>query len=96
MLRVRLCSLRRPRLDTLTGEDSLNVFTVEEYQSNGKTGKRWTNIGTAFIFSNLGDLTALEIEAFFFTFTLAERQLIEDQRRPTLKLGLALQIRFCA
>jgi hypothetical protein len=95
MPRVRLCSLRRPRLDTLTGEDSLNIFTVEEYQSNGKTGKRWTNIGTAFIFSNLGELTAVEIEAFF-TFTLAERQMIEDQRRPTLKLGLALQIGFCA
>ena len=32
------------------------------------------------------ELTAFEIEAFF-TFTLAERQLIEDRRRPTLKLG---------
>jgi hypothetical protein len=39
------------------------------------------------------ELTAFEIEAFF-TFTLAERQLIEDRRRPTLKLGLALQIGF--
>jgi hypothetical protein len=26
----------------------LNVFTVEEYESNGKTGKRWTKIGAAF------------------------------------------------
>jgi len=25
----------------------LNVFTVEEYESNGKTGKRWTKIGAA-------------------------------------------------
>jgi hypothetical protein len=25
-----------------------NVFTVEEYESNGKTGKRWTTIGAAF------------------------------------------------
>jgi hypothetical protein len=44
------------------------------------------------------ELTALEIEAFF-TFTLAERQLIEDRRRPALKLGLALQIgllRMCS
>jgi hypothetical protein len=40
-----------------------------------------------------GNLTAFEIEAFF-TFTLAERQLIEDRRRPTLKLGLSLQIGF--
>ena len=23
----------------------LNVFTVEEYESNGKAGKRWTKIG---------------------------------------------------
>jgi hypothetical protein len=26
----------------------LNVFTVEEYESNGRTGKRWTKIGAAF------------------------------------------------
>jgi len=26
----------------------LSVFTVEEYESNGKTGKRWTKIGAAF------------------------------------------------
>lgn len=39
------------------------------------------------------ELSAFEIEAFF-TFTLAERQLIEDRRQPTLKLGLALQIGF--
>ena len=25
----------------------LNVFTVEEYESNGKTGKKWTKIGAA-------------------------------------------------
>jgi Domain of unknown function (DUF4158) len=37
------------------------------------------------------ELTAFEIEAFF-TFTHAERQLIEDRRRSALKLGLALQI----
>src|ERR1019366_6759476 len=39
------------------------------------------------------ELTGFEIEAFF-TFTLAERQLIEDRRRPGLMLGLALQIGF--
>ena len=39
------------------------------------------------------ELSAFEIEAFF-TFTLAERQLIEDRRQPLLKLGLALQIGF--
>jgi len=26
----------------------LNVFTVEEYENNGKTGKKWTKIGVAF------------------------------------------------
>jgi hypothetical protein len=26
----------------------LNVFTVDEYESNGKTQKRWTRIGAAF------------------------------------------------
>ena len=26
----------------------LNVFTVEEYETNGKTQKRWTKIGAAF------------------------------------------------
>jgi hypothetical protein len=26
----------------------LNVFTVEEYETNGKTAKKWTKIGAAF------------------------------------------------
>jgi hypothetical protein len=26
----------------------LNVFTVEEYESNGKSQKKWTRIGAAF------------------------------------------------
>jgi TnpA family transposase len=39
------------------------------------------------------ELTAFEIEAFF-SFTRAERELIEDRRRTELKLGLALQIGF--
>jgi TnpA family transposase len=39
------------------------------------------------------ELTAFEIEAFF-TFTSTERQVIEQRRRPALKLGLALQIGF--
>jgi hypothetical protein len=41
------------------------------------------------------ELTAFEIEAFF-TFTLAERQLIEDRRRPALKLGWPYRLAFCA
>ena len=39
------------------------------------------------------ELTAPEIEAFF-RFTPAECQVIEERRRPELKLGLALQIGF--
>ena len=39
------------------------------------------------------ELTAFEIEAFF-TFTATERRVIEQRRRPALKLGLALQIGF--
>ena len=39
------------------------------------------------------ELTAFEIEAFF-TFTATKRQVIEQRRRPALKLGLALQIGF--
>jgi hypothetical protein len=35
----------QPSAQTLT---HLNVFTVEEYENNGKTQKRWTRIGTAF------------------------------------------------
>jgi hypothetical protein len=31
-----------------TAPTYLNVFTVEEYESNGKTQKRWTKIGAAF------------------------------------------------
>ena len=39
------------------------------------------------------ELTGFEIEAFF-RFTPAERQVIEERRRPELKLGLALQMGF--
>lgn len=31
-----------------TAPTYLNVFTVEEYESNGKSGKKWTKIGAAF------------------------------------------------
>ena len=39
------------------------------------------------------ELSAFELEAFF-TFSADERQLIEQRRAPSLKLGLALQIGF--
>jgi hypothetical protein len=38
-------------------------------------------------------LSGFEIEAFF-TFTLAERQMIEERRRLALKRGWPLQISF--
>ena len=31
-----------------TAHTYLNVFTVEEYETNGKTQKKWTKIGAAF------------------------------------------------
>jgi len=39
------------------------------------------------------DLSDFEIEAFF-TFSEAERRVIEERRSPVLKLALALQIGF--
>jgi hypothetical protein len=39
---------RTAALAESTAPTHLNVFTVEEYGSNGKTGKKWTNFGAAF------------------------------------------------
>jgi hypothetical protein len=41
----------------------LNVFTVEEFESNGKTGKRWTKIGAAFPHKE-GIGFSIELKAF--------------------------------
>jgi hypothetical protein len=41
----------------------LNVFTVEEYESNGKTSKRWTKIGAAFPHRE-GPGFSIELRAF--------------------------------
>ena len=41
----------------------LNVFTVEEYESNGKTQKRWTKIGAAFPRKE-GPGFSIELKAF--------------------------------
>jgi len=41
----------------------LNVFTVEEYESNGKTGKKWTKIGAAFPHKD-GIGFSIELKAF--------------------------------
>ena len=37
-----------PPAATPTPATYLNVFTVEEYERDGKTQKRWTKIGAAF------------------------------------------------
>ncbi len=39
---------RAPAPAEATAPTYLNVLTVEEYETNGKTGKRWTKIGAAF------------------------------------------------
>ena len=39
---------RTPAPAESTAPTYLNVFTVEEYENNGKTGKKWTKIGAAF------------------------------------------------
>jgi hypothetical protein len=41
----------------------LNVFTVEEYESNGKTQKKWTRIGAAFPHKE-GEGFNIELKAF--------------------------------
>jgi hypothetical protein len=41
----------------------LNVFTVEEYESNGKTAKKWTKIGAAFPHKE-GKGFSVELKAF--------------------------------
>jgi len=41
----------------------LNVFTVEEYESNGKSGKKWTKIGAAFPHKD-GLGFSIELKAF--------------------------------
>jgi len=41
----------------------LNVFTVEEYENNGKTGKKWTRIGAA-IPDKEGIGFSIELKAF--------------------------------
>jgi hypothetical protein len=41
----------------------MNVFTVEEYESNGKTQKRWTKIGAAFPHKE-GSGFSIELSAF--------------------------------
>jgi hypothetical protein len=41
----------------------LNVFTVEEYESNGKSQKKWTKIGAAFPHKE-GSGFSIELKAF--------------------------------
>jgi hypothetical protein len=53
----------QPTHRAASGATYLNVFTVEEYESNGKTGKRWTKIGAAFPHKE-GVGFSIELKAF--------------------------------
>jgi hypothetical protein len=46
-----------------TAPTYLNVFTVEEYEANGKTQKKWTRIGAAFPHKD-GIGFSIELKAF--------------------------------
>jgi hypothetical protein len=46
-----------------TASTHMNVFTVEEYEANGKTNKRWTKIGAAFPHKD-GQGFSIELSAF--------------------------------
>ena len=46
-----------------TAPTYLNVFTVEEFESNGKTQKKWTRIGAAFPHKE-GPGFSIELRAF--------------------------------
>jgi hypothetical protein len=48
---------------TPTPATYLNVFTVEEYEANGKTQKRWTKIGAAFPHKE-GQGFSIQLQAF--------------------------------
>jgi hypothetical protein len=48
---------------TPTPATYLNVFTVEEYERDGKTQKRWTKIGAAFPHKE-GSGFSIELKAF--------------------------------
>ena len=70
--------------------DQRIVASVSRKKGDAMTKWQATFLGLKHLPRALSDF---EIEASF-TFTLAERQLIEERRRPALKLGLALQIGF--
>ena len=46
-----------------TAPTYLNVFTVEEFESGGKTQKKWTRIGAAFPHKE-GMVFSIELNAF--------------------------------
>jgi hypothetical protein len=53
----------QPTNHTAAATNYLNVFTVEEYESKGKTGKKWTKIGAAFPHKE-GTGFSIELKAF--------------------------------
>jgi hypothetical protein len=58
----------------------LNVFTVEEYESNGKAGKRWSKIGAAFPHRE-GSGFSIELKAFPIDGRLVVLPTDNDDRR---------------
>jgi hypothetical protein len=54
---------RAPAPAEATAPTYLNVFTVEEYERDGKTQKRWTKIGAAFPHKE-GIGFSIELKAF--------------------------------
>jgi hypothetical protein len=54
---------RSPATAAAPATTYLNVFTVEEYESNGKTAKKWTKIGAAFPHKE-GVGFSIELKAF--------------------------------
>jgi hypothetical protein len=59
----------------------LNVFTVEEYEGNGKPQKRWTKIGAAFPHKE-GLGFSIELRAFPVDGRLVVLPLDSDDNRP--------------
>ena len=62
LLRCRIPAPVQQSLPT-SASTYLNVFTVEEYERDGKTQKRWTKIGAAFPHKE-GIGFSIELKAF--------------------------------
>ena len=77
---------RGPAPAEATAPTYLNVFTVEEYESNGKKSKKWTKIGAAFPHKDgIGfsiELRAFPIDGRLVALAGSTRLLISSKRHP--------------